>query len=80
MQTTRDRQASANFDRDPVSELKVLCSQEGSQEHVPFRQVIKEQRAAWLQDADAFAEPFLTPLEVVGVWATVIGVLSVFLS
>ena len=64
VQPAGDRQAGAHLHGDPVPEFEALFVQESAEQDIPFRKVIKEERAARLQDADAFGQPFLAPCDV----------------
>lgn len=58
------RQATFHFDGYGVPELHSALHQISSDQNVPTRQVVDEERAARLQDADALVQPEFAPVEV----------------
>ena len=80
VQATGYRQAGADFDGDPVPEVKPLLAEESPQQHVPFRKVVEKQRPTRFQGAHAFGEPAPAPLEVAVIGQAVIGSLAVLLT
>lgn len=80
VQATGYRQAGADFDGDPVPEVKPLLAKESPEQHVPFRKVVQEERPARFQYTHAFGKPTPAPLDVATIRQAVIGSLAVFFA
>src|SRR5436309_3755493 len=63
-----------------MAKRQTLRRQKGSQEHVPFRQVVYEDTSARLEHPDALTKPFLAPAEVLVVGAAIVRPQSILFS
>src|SRR5262249_39993280 len=72
-------QAELDADRNPVSELHSQSVQVMPELNVPAGDIVDEEGAARLEDADAFTDPFLAPVQVFASLPKVVDAGAVFL-
>jgi len=75
-----DGQEAFDADGNPMAELHTLGTEMVAEGDVPFRQVIKKEGPAGLQDTNALIYPTLAPGEVFGLFALVVDLGTILLA